>query len=160
MSTATETLNVGVVGCGDIALKNYLPGTKALAGMVDIVATADTRYDRAVKAAEGFGHEECTAYASLDELLQDPRVQGVQILTPWPFHYKLALQALQAGKHVYAQKPMCQTLEQANHLIEEADKRGLILAAAPPNMISPTMQRIRTMIREGAIGKVGLIENH
>ena len=66
------TFNVGVVGCGDIALKNYLPGTKALAGTVpavDIIATADTRYDRAVKAAEEFGHEECTAYASLDELL-------------------------------------------------------------------------------------------
>lgn len=153
-------LNVGIVGCGDIALKNYLPGTKALAGTVDIVATADTRYDRAVKAAEDFGHEECTAYASLDELLKDPRVEGVQVLTPWPFHYQLTLQALQAGKHVYSQKPMCQTLEEANRLIEEADKRGLILAAAPPNMISPTMQRIKTLIKERVIGKVGLIYNH
>ncbi len=60
-------LNVGIVGCGDIALKNYLPGTKALAGAVDIVATCDTRYDRAVRAGEQFGVEECVAYGSLDE---------------------------------------------------------------------------------------------
>jgi predicted dehydrogenase len=153
-------LNVGVVGCGDIALKNYLPGTKALQGTVDIVATCDTRYDRAVRAGEEFGVEECRAYGSLEELLADPQVRGVEILTPWTLHFRLALQALQAGKHVYVQKPMCQTLEEANRLIEEANRRGLVLAAAPPNMISPTMQRIKGLIADGAIGKVGLIYNH
>jgi predicted dehydrogenase len=152
--------NVGIVGCGDIAIKNYLPGTKALAGTVDIIATCDTRYDRAVHAGEEFGAEECRAYGSLDEMLRDPQVEGVEILTPWPHHFQLALQALQAGKHVYVQKPMCQTLEEANRLIEEANRRGVVLAAAPPNMISPTMQRIKTLIEEGTIGKVGLIYNH
>ena len=77
-------LNVGIVGCGDIALKNYLPGTRALAGTVDVVATCDPRYDRAVRAGEEFGAEECRAYASLDELLRDPQVEGVEILTPGP----------------------------------------------------------------------------
>jgi predicted dehydrogenase len=152
--------NVGIVGCGDIALKNYLPGTKALAGEVDIVATCDTRYERAVRAGEEFGAEECRAYGTLDELLRDPQVQGVQILTPWPLHYALALQALQAGKHVYVQKPMCQTLEEANRLVEEAGRRGLVLAAAPPNMISPTMQRIRSLVQEGVLGKVALVYCH
>jgi predicted dehydrogenase len=153
-------LNVGIVGCGDIALKNYLPGTKALAGTVDLVATCDTRYERAVRAAEEFGTEECRAYGSIDELLRDPQVQAVEILTPWPFHYQLALAALQAGKHVYVQKPMCQTLEEANRLIDEANRRGLVLAAAPPNMISPTMQRIRTLVQEEVIGKVALVYSH
>lgn len=153
-------LNVGIVGCGDIALKNYLPGTKALAGTVELVATCDTRYERAVRAAEEFGVEECRAYGSIDELLHDPHVQGVEILTPWPYHYQLALAALQAGKHVYVQKPMCQTLEEAHRLIDEANRRGLVLAAAPPNMISPTMQRIRTLVQEGVIGKVALVYSH
>src|SRR5919109_3535076 len=121
-------LNVGIVGCGDIALKNYLPGTKALAGTVDIVATCDTRHDRAVKAGEEFGVEDCRAYSTIDELLRDPHVEGAVVLTPWPFHFQLALQALQAGKHVYVQKPMCQTLEEANRLIDEAGKRNLVLA--------------------------------
>ena len=72
----------------------------------------------------------------------------------------LALQALQAGKHVYVQKPMAQTLEEADRLVEEASRRGLVLAAAPPNMISPTLQRIRALIQEGVIGKVGLVFCH
>ncbi|MGH2354602.1 MAG: Gfo/Idh/MocA family protein [Chloroflexota bacterium] len=154
------TLNVGIVGCGDIARKNYLPGTKALAGTVDIIATCDTVYERAVHAGEEFGAEECRAYGSLDELLRDRQVEAVEVLTPWPYHYQLALQALQAGKHVYVQKPMAQTLDEANQLVDEANRRGLVLAAAPPNMISPTMQRIRTLIQEGVIGKVGLVYNH
>lgn len=152
--------NVGIVGCGDIAIKNYLPGTRALAGTVDIIATCDTRYDRAVRAGEEFGAEECRAYGTLEELLHDPQVEGVEILTPWPYHYQLALQALQAGKHVYVQKPMCQTLEEADRLVDEANRRGLVLATAPPNMVSPTMQRIKTLVREGVIGKVGLVYNH
>src|SRR5919198_4522371 len=152
--------NVGIVGCGDIALKNYLPGTKALAGRVDIVATCDTRYDRAAKAGEEFGVEECRAYGTIDELVRDSQVQGVVVLTPWPFHFRLALQALQAGKHVYVQKPMCQTLDEANRLVDEANRRGVVLAAAPPNMISPTIQRIKTLLREGAIGQVALVYSH
>ena len=152
--------NVGIVGCGDIALKNYLPGTKALAGRVDIVATCDTRYDRAAKAGEEFGVEECRAYGTIDELVRDSQVQGVVVLTPWPFHFRLALQALQAGKHVYVQKPMCQTLDEANRLVDEANRRGVVLAAAPPNMISPTIQRIKSLLREGAIGQVALVYSH
>jgi predicted dehydrogenase len=153
-------LNIGIVGCGDIAIKNYLPGTKALAGTVDIVATCDTRYERAESAGAEFGAAGCRSYDNLDALLSDPRVAGVQVLTPWPFHYELALKALQAGKHVYVQKPMCQTLEEANRLIDEANRQNVVLAAAPPNMISPTMQRIRTLVREGAIGKIGLVFCH
>ena len=124
-------LNVGIVGCGDIAIKNYLPGTKALAGTVDIVATCDTRHERAVRAAEEFGTAECRAYDSLDGLLGDTRVQGVQVLTPWPFHFQLALQALQAGKHVYVQKPMCQTLAEANQLVKAAEDVPGVRKARP-----------------------------
>jgi predicted dehydrogenase len=134
-------LNVGIVGCGDIAIKNYLPGTKALAGTVDIVATCDTRQERAARAGEEFGTADCRAYGSLEELLRDARVQAVQVLTPWPFHFALALQALQAGKHVYVQKPMCQTLAEADRLIEEATKRKLVLAAAPRSVSAPWFGR-------------------
>ncbi|MGH2458048.1 MAG: Gfo/Idh/MocA family protein [Chloroflexota bacterium] len=153
-------LKVGVVGCGDIAQWNYLPGTRALAGTVDLVATCDQRFDRADLAREEYGTEECRAYDSLDRLLDDAEVQAIEILTPWPLHFEMALRALRAGKHVYVQKPMCQTLAEANQLIDEASRRGLVLSAAPPSMVSPTMQRIKTLIREGTIGKVGMVFSH
>ncbi len=153
-------LKVGIVGCGDIAQWNYLPGTKALAGTVDIVATCDQMFVRADQAREEYGAEECRAYDNLDAMLRDPEVEAVEILTPWPLHYQMALAALQAGKHVYVQKPMCQTLAEANRLVDEATRRGLVLGAAPPSMVSPTNQRIRTLVREGVIGKVALAFCH
>jgi predicted dehydrogenase len=153
-------LKVGIVGCGDIAEWNYLPGTKALRGTVDVVATCDQDFVRADRAREEYGTEECRAFDSLDRMLDDPEVEAVQVLTPWPLHFKMVLQALQAGKHVYVQKPLCQTLAEADRLIEEADRRGLVLAAAPPTMVNPAMQRIRTLVREGVIGKVALVFSH
>jgi len=153
-------LNVGVAGCGDIAQRNYLPGTKQLAGTVDIVATCDAKFPRADQAREDYGVEECRAYESFPQMLRDSKVEAVEILTPWPLHYPMCLQALQAGKHVFIQKPMCQTLAEANTLVEEANRRGLVLVAAPPSMISPTMQRIKTMIQEDVIGKVAMVFSH
>lgn len=153
-------LKVGIVGCGDIALWNYLPGTKALAGTVDIVATCDARLGRAEQARQEYGAAGCRAYDSYETMLRDPEVQGVQVLTPWPLHFQMCLSALQAGKHVYVQKPMCQTLVEADRLVDEANRRDLVLAAAPPNMVSPTNLRIRTLVREGVIGKVGLVFCH
>src|ERR671936_2998390 len=116
-------LQVGIVGCGDIALKNYLPGTRALAGTVDIVATCDTRYERAEHAREEFGSEECRAYGDIEELLRDQEVQGVVVLTPWPLHFQLCRQALDAGKHVYLQKTMRKNLEEHHKLEAMAYRR-------------------------------------
>jgi predicted dehydrogenase len=153
-------LKVGVVGCGDIAQWNYLPGTRALRGTVDVVATCDRDFVRADQAREGYGTEECRAYDSLDRMLGDPDVEAVEVLTPWPLHFPMVRQALQAGKHVYVQKPMCQTLAEADQLVNEANRRGLVLAAAPPNMVQPAMQRMKKLVREGVIGKVALVFSH
>lgn len=151
-------LRVGMVGCGDIALKNYLPGTAALAPTVEMVAACDAVESHAEYAAEHFGIP--NAYTRIQDLLNDPEVQAVEILTPWPYHFSLALEALKAGKHVYVQKPMAQTKEEADQLIEEAERQGVVLAAAPPSMISPSMQRIKKLVQEGAIGKVALVYSH
>jgi predicted dehydrogenase len=152
------TLKVGMIGVGDIALKNYLPGTAALMPQVEMVAACDTVPQHVEHAAEQFGIPR--TYTRVPDLLADPEVAAVQVLTPWPYHFKIALEALKAGKHVYVQKPMAQTKEEADQLIEEAERRGVILAAAPPSMLSPTMQRIKQLVQDGVIGKVSLVYSH
>lgn len=151
------TFKVGLVGCGDIAGWTYLPGTRALRGDVDIVATCDIVPERARVAAEEYGAPGCRVHTTLDALLADPDVEGVEVLTPWTLHYEMCLAALQAGKHVYVQKPMCQTLAQADRLVEEAGRRGVLMMAAPPSAVDPVVQRIGSLVRDGAIGKVGLV---
>lgn len=151
------TFKVGLVGCGDIAGWNYLPGTRELRGTVDIVATCDLVEERARYGAEEYGSPGCSVYTNIEDLLADPEVEGVEILTPWPLHFEMCLAALEAGKHVYVQKPMCQTLAEADRLVEEAERRNLHLLAAPPRAIDPIVQRIGALVREDAIGKPGLV---
>jgi predicted dehydrogenase len=151
-------LRVGIVGCGDIAHKNYLQGTALLAPLVEMVAACDSVESHAEHAAEHYGIPR--TYTRIEDLLDDPEVEGVEILTPWPTHFALALAALRAGKHVYVQKPMAQTLDEADQLIEEAERRGVVLAAAPPSMLSPTLQRVRSLVQDGVIGKVAMVYAH
>ncbi|HEX4215122.1 MAG TPA: Gfo/Idh/MocA family oxidoreductase [Candidatus Dormibacteraeota bacterium] len=151
------SFKVGIVGCGDIAGWNYLPGTHALAGTVDIVATCDAVADRARSAAAEFGAPGCRAYTSLDEVLADGEVEGVEVLTPWPLHFEMCLRVLESGRHVYVQKPMCQHLGDAERLLEAAVQRGVVLMAAPPSMVNPVTLRIASLVREGVLGKVAMV---
>ena len=61
------------------------------------------------------------------ELLNDPAIDAIAIATPVHTHFELALAALQAGKHVWLEKPMTETSAQARQLIDEAQKRNLVL---------------------------------
>lgn len=63
-----------------------------------------------------------------EDLLSDPKVDAIAIATPAISHFKLAMRALKAGKHVLVEKPIAATAEQARALVEEADRRGLVLA--------------------------------
>ena len=69
-------------------------------------------------------------------------------------HYELNLKALQAGKHLYSQKPFALTVEEATTLIEEARKRGLKMSISPIHMLRPEIQEAKRLIEEGVIGKV------
>lgn len=63
-----------------------------------------------------------------DDLLNDPKVDAVALATPVSTHFKLAMRALKAGKHVMVEKPIAATVEQAQRLVDEAERRGLVLA--------------------------------
>lgn len=65
---------------------------------------------------------------NFDDLLNDPKVDAVALATPVSTHFKLAMRALKAGKHVMVEKPIAATVEQAQRLVDEAERRGLVLA--------------------------------
>jgi len=87
-------------------------------------------------------------------LLKDSRIDGIAIATPVHSHYDLALAALRAGKHVFLEKPLAQTSEQVRHLIEEAERRKLILMVDHTFLYTPAVQKIRELIVEGALGDI------
>jgi predicted dehydrogenase len=142
-------MKIAIVGCGWVA-DFYLttlpghPGLKVLGAYDRDAARLDacTRY-------HGIG-----AYPSLDALLGDPLVELVVNLTNPHSHFEITRAALLAGKHVYSEKPLAMTMAEAEEMMALARERGLGLAAAPCNHLSPPIQRMKEEMRAGRMGRI------
>ena len=88
------------------------------------------------------------------DLLKDKRIDAIAIATPVHTHFELALAALKAGKHILVEKPLAQTSEQVRRLIEEAERRKLILMVDHTFLYTPAVQKIRELIVDGALGDI------
>jgi predicted dehydrogenase len=94
------------------------------------------------------------SYSSYEDLVADPTVDVIYVATPHPFHAENALLALRNGKHVLIEKPFTLNAAQAREVVEEADKRGLLVLEAMWTRFLPHMIRVREIIAQGTIGKV------
>jgi predicted dehydrogenase len=93
----------------------------------------------------------------LDEMLADDSLDAVAVVTPVSTHYDLAMRALKAGKHVFVEKPLAPSSDQAIDLIREADESGLLLMPGHTFLYSPPVNRIRDLIRSGEVGEIYFI---
>ncbi|HTR33732.1 MAG TPA: Gfo/Idh/MocA family oxidoreductase [Gaiellaceae bacterium] len=139
-------MKVGVVGCGIIAAR-YVGDSEAFAHWQP-VACADLDEAARDEFAAKFGLRALT----VDELIADPEVELVLNLTPPKVHAPLVRAALEAGKHVYTEKPLATTVEEARALVALADELGLRLGCAPDTFLSGAFQTGKRLIEEGAIG--------
>ena len=147
----SDKVKLAFVGTGDVFLKYYLP--EAIEQEVfEISAICDIVRDRAERVAEFVGGAQ--AFDDYGDMLENGDVDLVAIVTPPTSHYALALAGLEAGKHVYVEKPFCRHLSEANHLVETARAKGVHLMAAPSILLDPPNIMMRDLIRDGAVGKV------
>jgi predicted dehydrogenase len=143
------------VGCGVIANTTYLPGIRRMTDKVDLVAVCDVQPALAERAADAFGASE--RYTDYERMLTQAPIDAVVVLTNIQSHAANVLAALEAGKHVYTEKTLGTTLEEADRCIEAARERNLLLACAPPVMLSAANQRVKELIGRGAIGRVNFV---
>jgi len=139
---------VGLVGCGAISAR-YIENSKQFEAF-DIVAVADLRPDAAKARAEEFGVPK--AYTP-EELLADPEIEIVLNLTSHAAHGQVGLAALEAGKHVYHEKPFVVHREEGRKMLALAAEKGLRTGAAPDTFLGGAWQTARQLIDEGAIGE-------
>ena len=85
-----------------------------------------------------------------DDVLRDPRVDAVAIATPVSTHFRLALRALMAGKHVFVEKPMASTSEEAQRLVDEAARRRLVLAVDHTFVHTGAVRKMRELVETGS----------
>ncbi len=147
-------IKIGVVGCGAIAEGMHLPGIKAIQemGKCEIVAVCDVLEERAKFIQTKFGVPAC--YTDLGKMLAEADFDLLVNLTRIPEHFAVSLQGLRAGRNVYSQKPMTTSVDQATILVDEAKRRGLLLAVAPEHRVRKVVCKIRELVQQGAIGKV------
>ncbi|MDI7860721.1 Gfo/Idh/MocA family oxidoreductase [Rhizobiaceae bacterium n13] len=85
----------------------------------------------------------------VEEVLRDPRVHAVAIATPVSTHFRLAMKALMAGKHVFVEKPMASTSDEARRMVEEAARRGLVLAVDHTFIHTGAVRKMREVVETG-----------
>ena len=139
-------MRVAILGCGHVS-DQYFAGLRR--EPLELVACADLDLNRAEqKAAEHSVPRAC----SPDELMADPDVDLVVNLTPPLAHADVSLTALRAGKHVWSEKPLAATLEQARELVAAAEETGLRLGCAPDTFLGGGLQTSIKLIDDGWIG--------
>ncbi len=143
-----EAMKVGVVGCGNISgiyLKNA-----AWLDDIEIVACSDLDMSKAQAQAGEYGiPRACT----VDELMSDDDIDIVLNLTIPHAHAAIAMQALESGKHVYGEKPLAVTREEAGTVLRLAKEKGLRVGSAPDTFMGGAIQTCRKVIDDGVIGE-------
>jgi predicted dehydrogenase len=140
-------IRVGIIGAGYIS-GAYLKAAKNFPELA-ILNCADAQQTNADKRGEEFGLK----VQSVDELLQDKTIDLVLNLTTPQSHVPISLQALEAGKHVYSEKPLGLSIEETAPLLEAAHRNNVRLGCAPDTFLGGGQQTVRKLIDDGAIGK-------
>ena len=145
-----ELIGVGVVGYGYWG-PNLVRNFAHIEG-AQVIAICDK--DAARLAMSKRFHPSAVTTQEFQDLLKDSRIDAIAIATPVGTHYELALAALRAGKHVLVEKPLAQTSEQVRRLIEEAERRQLILMVDHTFLYTPAVQKIRELIGKEVLGDI------
>jgi predicted dehydrogenase len=104
-------------------------------------------------------HSTVRATGDLADVLDDPEVDAVAVATPAGTHLKVALAALQAGKHVLVEKPLAATYSEGRTLVDEAEARGLVLMCDHTYCYTPAAAAIRDLIRSGSLGDIHFVDS-
>ncbi|HLZ07656.1 MAG TPA: Gfo/Idh/MocA family oxidoreductase, partial [Chloroflexota bacterium] len=148
------TLNIALIGSGNIsrahleALKNTPSGR--------VVGLYDADPERSRRRAAEFGI--ARVYQTQDDLLGDPDVQVVGVLVPPDLHARVAIDALEAGKHVVTEKPMAATLAECDAMIAAGRRVGRRMLTVQNRIFNPAYEVARETIQSGAIGTVFLAQ--
>jgi predicted dehydrogenase len=144
-------INLGVVGCGDVAFRTYFPGIKQTLEHAKVVTVFDPRTEQAERAAKEFPG--ATVAQSYDDLLNTAGLNAIFNLTPAPFHRDTTFAALEKGLHVFSEKPLAASVDEAQALIAFAKERDRLLLCAPAVMATKRFRWLKNVLAEGRIGE-------
>ncbi len=141
-------IGVGLIGCGywgPNLLRNF-------SDLTEVVAVADLKEERLKHISGRYPAVKMTT--DYEDLLHDDRIEAVVIATPVNSHFEIALGALQAGKHVFVEKPLTTSSKHAEILINEAERRNRVLMVDHTFVYTGAVRKIRELVQSGEMGDV------
>lgn len=145
-----KTFNIGVIGCGSIAIHRHLP-EYATNKAAHIAAVCDVIPTRAEEAAVKYGAKSFTDY---NDVLTDDSIDVISVCLPNYLHAPVSIAALKAGKHVLCEKPMATSRTEAEAMIEAAKESGKKLMIGHNQRFVASHEKARALIASGDLGKV------
>jgi predicted dehydrogenase len=156
MTQPPKKIRIGLIGCGSVS-GVYLPHLKECP-YAEVVSTCDIIFERAKKRASEFNI--ANTYPHIDQLLSGVPFDLMVNLTDMQEHGHLNKQALNAGKHVWSEKPMANTYLEGRALLDLAIKKGLRIWGAPAVVNSPQFAFMSKAIQEGKLGNISAGHAH
>lgn len=154
-AAANDTLTVALIGCGGMGtshLSNLIARKDVrLAYVCDVDAN---RLASAAKTVETSGHGTPKAEKDLRKILDDKSVDAVWIATPDHWHSPAGILAVEAGKHVYVEKPVSHNIREGRLLLEAARKQNKVVQVGTQSRSTPHVMRAMEILKEGVIGDV------
>src|SRR2546423_33613 len=153
---------MGFAGIGAAVIGTGFIGTVHVEALrrigVDVRGVLGSTPDRGAARAERLGVPR--AYASLDDLLGDPKVSVVHVTSPNNLHVPQASAAVRAGKHVVCEKPLAMSAAESRGLVEVATAAGVVNAVNFNIRFYPLNQHVREVVAEGQLGEVRFVTGH
>ena len=143
-------INIGIIGCGKIAQVRHIPEYEANQN-AQIAGYYDINTDRAQEIAAKHGGK---VYSSYKELLADPIIDAVSVMTSNATHSEVAVAALEAGKHVLCEKPMAMNLEECEAMVAAARRTGSKLMIGHNQRLTKAHMKAKELVSKGEIGDV------
>jgi predicted dehydrogenase len=148
MTEGSDRIRVGVIGTGAISQIVHVP-IFAEREDVDLVAVADADEHKAEALSKRFGVPHVT---TADAMMRRDDLEAVVICTPNHLHEEMAVAALEAGKHVFVERPLATTSQGAQRVIDAAERVGGILVVGMPHRFRPGVAALRNFIAGGELG--------
>lgn len=152
-------IRAGIIGCGHVAQYAYVPGIQQLSERITVVAAFDTIAERAETVAGNF--PEASSYTSMDDFLAHGGGGAMDLvfnLTPAPLHLQISSQVLEAGYHVYSEKPIAATVDEARELVAIADRNNRELICCPATMVTGRFKWLKQVVDHEELGRPNMIK--
>ena len=155
-------LRVGVIGCGDVAHRRYFPALRMLADRVEVAGCCDSSAETAERTAARMRtwSPDAMAYTDLGRMLAEARLDAAINLTPAPLHAPITQACLDGGVHLYSEKPIAESIAEADKLIETAARNRLLLLCAPAVAVTRRFRWLADIVASNRFGPLTLAVGH